>query len=489
MLILAAILTVALMAWRALSHGPEMAIQAGWALAIISPTWIIQELGPLNIDIRFLVFVLTCLVGLFRPSQIIRFDSWMWLDIALLTVIVISNVSKWQAGVWTFGGLLESLQVWLFPYLIGRVIAASTRTNHDFVRVGARVGVIVATYCLFESISHSNFLNDLVGRFGSLQGETDYRFGLKRAEATFRHPIYCGMAVTLLSPFVFTQANRAFCNECQKIWIWSPLISFLGVLGTLSRGPIAVFMIVMFVAVAFTFRAARIPILSLAIISVFALFPLQTSVFTAIEGFTATDGFEIRERQLFIDIFGERHEYTGTRHRYLQFLVYSKAIDEAGWLGFGAWGSSPSHQLYVEEKNRGLFRSIDSQFLLQLLNTGWLGIVSFLLLISTTVYYGLRVATAESNANRLLALTLAGVLFAVAISLNTVWFANDFSFLWLCNSGIVCSLWARRQASRGLPLNAAISALKSSHHNHGIPIGIAGLYTAKVHCSDELNEC
>jgi hypothetical protein len=228
------------------------------------------------------------------------------------------------------------------------------------------------------------------------------------------------------------------------------VLAGMGVFSTLSRGPL----LGVFILVAATLYVHQPPwrlmmTTSAIVVAILAGVNMTTSmdVLHQSSGEERLDviesaGVRFIGEPASVVIDRRQHLYNGTTHRYLQFLVFSRAVRDAGWFGFGKWGLHPEHSTYLEPEWRNFFWSIDNHYILMTLEAGKLGIILFIALGLTTCFYALQMSLRIDLDQREIATGLLVGLATSMLLLLTVWFAPSFGFFWLMNVGMLCQWWA-----------------------------------------------
>tara|TARA_R110002049_G_scaffold72490_2_gene187105 strand:+ start:120164 stop:123688 length:3525 start_codon:yes stop_codon:yes gene_type:complete len=420
---------------------------ARWSLffALLIPSWVNVYVGASLIDMRAVAFVLAFSFHLLssEPQYRLRITST---DLVVLTLTFAVIGAQYLSGDLIPTSIPSVLLIWTTPYIFGRLLASVPNAVERLSVVMLCVAVVIFGLVAFEAVSHINPTNTLLGRSGSYASVNGNRWGMRRAEGISKHPIFMGMIIAGLFPWVLAAASEirrgnVLTKLSGLMWILGPAIVIASIVFPLSRGPILILLGTAGLSAFLTIRRIRLPVIALA--AAVAIFVIANSgnLVQLLEA-TAQD-----TNQVMVSINGERYPYTGTNHRFLLFLVYQDAIKDAGAFGFGNFSLEKPHLVhYVEPHLRQLFRSIDNHYLLTLLNYGYLGVGAFLMLSLGGVYCAWRLyLKGGGNAvvnQRVFHAALVGYFLATSVMLFTVWLDSDFGFLLLFNIGFVSTQWS-----------------------------------------------
>jgi hypothetical protein len=226
---------------------------------------------------------------------------------------------------------------------------------------------------------------------------------------------------------------------------WVPWLTGVAVLCSMSRGPQIALGVMLLTMAYFRLpkyrRAILLGVASVCLVAVFG----RTIVLDVLHRWS-NENHAVRT----ISIQGEDYEYTGTNHRWLQFMVYRQAMANTGLVGYGSRSvmDRPLHVPYTEEHLLKLFWSIDDHYIFYLLQAGFLGLGLFLLICLATLKTLWSPSLDLQSPTSLFTAGLFGAQLGVAIALLTVWFANDFGFQWMFNVGVSASLLSSTEAMR-----------------------------------------
>ena len=266
------------------------------------------------------------------------------------------------------------------------------------------------------------------------------RWGLKRAFGPARHPIYFGTLQLLLFPWAMYAASRAKHAAGPAWWYAVPMTTAVGIVSTLSRGPILGLLAALYGATGIVKSRWRVTML---ICLVLGLGVAVTQRETVLKWLQIWSGEAERLRKPKIIVDEEQVEYTGTMSRIYLFDVYGLAMRRAGLLGFGSERVTgfpirvpvgPQHAETLKH-----VRFIDNVYILLTLRFGYLGVVCFLALGLSAVWNFTRMSFVRGAGLAFYA-NMAGALAGTMLVLATVWMPQDFGFMFLFSAGASAGL-------------------------------------------------
>jgi hypothetical protein len=436
------VLALALMAWIAINiyaTGPRAGLWAGWLTALLLlPSWACIQLGALTVDMRT-VAALTGLAALalfHTPGPRYR---WLAADAVIVALIVVQVVSEYASGSTAVLAVPEICRKWLLPYVVGRWFLGSEADVSRVLPYAVMALLMLSLYALLEAITRINPINEIFGRYyGILEQGEGYRWGLKRAQAFFNHPIYLGYLLVLVLPWVLLARWRT--NRGEGVWWWKhvPLVVAVALICTGSRGPIIAGLVAACTPVLVARPRWRIPALTLALVIAGSALLFRD---TAVAGLTSLAG-ENHADPFTVVIGDEEVDYTGTNHRLLLFQVYADELAEVGYLGNGSELNNIDFDAHPSR-----FGSIDNHYLLFLLQHGWIAVGLFVLLaIAALVNLG-QVVWQSSPPLSGFAAALFAVMAMVTAMLSFVWFSPDFGAAWLFSAGLAANLKSLKRSN------------------------------------------
>ncbi|MGC3971363.1 MAG: O-antigen ligase family protein [Pirellulales bacterium] len=436
------ILCFALIAAATVINGPRHAAALAFGLAMVLPNWIVREIGAILFDLRMVcaLAAMTCLAMHGSTRWRLRF---VWVDAVLAALVVTQLTTEALFANPTATQLVDNAVQWLIPYIFGRIVWQTADDGERLLPIVAVCCAVLGVWSAFESITRINPVQLAFGYVGSLQGQTDFRWGLKRADGPLMHPIFFGMQMVLLMPFALEAARRAKAGVGPNWWRRLPWITAAGAFFSMSRGPQMALIGTVALTAAILKPKWRIPV---AVPLVVFVLGVASAPDAAVDFMQRWSG---EEATMSIDIRGEYYPYTGTMHRLLQVRVYEEALYNAGWLGYGsaAMGMGTTKIPFVEDHLRQMFSSIDNHYLQFTLQNGFSGLLLFLAFCFFGIGYALRALKLRRDEFPSLAAGMAAALTSVTVLVWSVWLASDLRFPLLALVGMSACMWRPRTAA------------------------------------------
>jgi hypothetical protein len=434
-------------------HGIPRGIWLPVALALFSiPTWWERILRSIRVDSRFVVATVVIGWFLFQPARKMnRNNRLTFIDQALI-LYLLSMVMSYL--VWFELRPLTPLDfaaTYVFPFVIGRFIFWSREDIIGGCRVFTFVMAFTAIYAIIEAVIHQNVIAVNTNGLTRFLLEFDYvRWGLKRAHANVRHPIYLAVIFSLFLPFAIEACLRGGRNK-KMLWIATGLV-LAGILVTVSRSGQVVALAVLFATMFYVLPKFR-PVLTFLLIGglgmgVFAKDEIMDMLAKYVGESSAEDSY--------VMIKGEPYPYNGTTHRVLLYKAYEDAIEQNGLFGWpgDAFGRSMPKDPSTDER----FDSIDDHFLFTFLLFGYCGLISMCLFFGSVAFALMRVAfDANKPEHRFAGLLFAGFVATMPV-LRGVAMMPDFGWPLFFIAGVSSRLWLMRSEavqslSKGWPVS------------------------------------
>lgn len=422
-------------------------------LSLIFPTWMVmgyqnsisltEAIGE-KVDLRIAIsFVCLTLVFFIRPKQLLPF-KFHWIDglmIALVGLHVISDSIHDGFSLLLIGRVYAE---WCMPYLVGRIAFSNIEDVKNVLFVGAAVCCVLGGLAAIECTTGHN-LSELA--FGERPEDgasrAMKRWGYKRSFGPNMHPIYCGTLQLLLLPWAIFAASWAFDRGKHMWYLLTPLVGVIGVVSTLSRGPIFA---VGIVAYLFTWIAK--PKWTSAMVAI----GLCVGVLVAIQGdrlfrqFQEVSGELDPRKTSDLVVNGEQVKKTSSGSRLLIFRIYYPALKRAGLVGYGTARvtgfpvrvpTGPQDVQTLEE-----VRAIDNIYLLLGLRFGYAAPILFAGIGLLATWSFIRMSL-DDKKGRVFYAAMAASLFATMLVLLTVWMPHDFGFVIIMYAGIAAGVSSR----------------------------------------------
>ncbi len=433
----------ATLAYLAATRGPRASAAVCLALSLTVPCFTYQDVGAVRIDLRTGLALVGIACALAHPASRLRYRP-LATDFLVAGLVVVQTTSELLTSREATATVVVDIALqWLAPYMLGRIVWQSFDDARPLLRPLVVAACLLSAWSAVESVFRFNPIGYAFGHVGSLQGISDLRWGLRRAEGPVTHPIFFGMELLLLFPFALAAAREARRHRGPQWWAWSPWIVAAGAFFTMSRGPQLGIVGALAGTVALASARRR---LFVVVPAVAVLVLAATSGSWIVELFERWSG---EQAGMTIEIRGVEYPYTGTRHRFLQLLVYAEAVEHAGWFGYGSTGlrAGETKIPYVEDHLRRMFNSIDNHYLQFVLQNGLAGLGLFVGLGLAAVWYAGRATFALDHPAPWLSAATASVLAATLVLLSSVWLAGDVRFVWLSLVGLAGGMHLSRRAS------------------------------------------
>ncbi|MBN8624422.1 MAG: O-antigen ligase family protein [Planctomycetes bacterium] len=453
------ILCFALIVGVAVISGTRQAAALALGMSMVLPNWLVREVGAVLFDLRLVCAIAAIGCVLLHPAT--RWQPrFVFADLVIVGLIGTQTLTELMTGSPTATQLLENVVQWLTPYAFGRVVWQSAEDGERLLPIMAVCCAILGIWATFESITRINPVQMALGYAGSLQGQHDIRWGLRRADGPLMHPIFMGMQMVLLLPFSLEAARRAKIGTGPNWWKWTPWLTAAGAFFSMSRGPQMGLLATAAIAAAILVPKYRlliaVPMLSAAV--------LCAAAPSAVVGIMQRWSGE--EITMSIDIRGEYYPYSGTTHRLLQVRVYEEALYAAGWFGYGSTALMKAKVPFVEDHLRETFSSIDNHYLQFTLQNGYLGIAMFLLLCCGAVVYALRAVSQRRDEFPALAAGTAGALLSITVLVWSVWLSSDLRFPLLTLVGMTACMGRPRPAEAAEVAESPVRKLRTLVPGH-----------------------
>ena len=409
---------------------PGMAMRrVSLAVMLFVPAWMNCYFRSILLDHRTAAMcgsLLLCL-AIYKHIPLRR---WLWSDTFVVLLFVGTNATQFALDELRPFTPFELFRIWVLPYLLGRIFFL--RWEDDIPRTLPFVaGLLVLTFAMdgFEALAKVNIVNKAFGKtFGLLEQGEGYRWGMKRSQGPMNHPIYNGMMLTLLSPWALTAAARWKQVDGRRWWVLLPMLLGGCLFFTVSRGPQIAFIVTCGIVFFFRYPKLRKLTATVGIIGALAVVFGKDALMETLK--SAAGESEDDVRILIID--GEEVEYSGTNHRTLLFKVYAEALETTGWFGYGIG----LKEVPIADGAGTRFGSIDNHYVKHLLEFGWWGLLSFIGLAVSTIWYTGRLAWATESRNAMFAAALCGAVTMTSVMMMSVWFSFDYGSFWLFCCGM-----------------------------------------------------
>ena len=412
-------------------------VGAASAISFLAPTWVNVETLAIDWDARLCVALVTGAVVLLGRTRSL-FSRLVPLDLLVGFMAVWQVASEWHAG----GEVVEvgflAYGHWILPYVIGRCVA---RSLGDLRVVGlfvAAVGVLLGLAALLETTSGFDIYEAFFGERPGMQFRPAKlrRWGYPRAEGPYDHPIFLGIITLLLLPWTLWLA-RYERGEARIAVAAAVVAMLLGLLCTISRGPIGGLAILLLVAAGMRYRWLGYTLLAVTAAGIVALL-VRPSLPEDLARQVA-DASEERVELKVID--GEEVVSSSVVGRLVIVRGYAKALRKAGPLGYGTTATSQFPpdipHVPVDELTGEPVSVVDNSYVYYTLRGGWVMGVGYLLLHLAGFFRLRKVANWDGDA--FFCRLLAGAIVAHAVVSFTVYPAYDYIYLFLWTLGVAAA--------------------------------------------------
>jgi len=331
--------------------------------------WVLREFSPISAlasgwDEAFLIFALACVIcermfpGREKPNCATPLDTVMlaFLGVGFLCLCAVSPI----LGV-AVAGLRAVVQYMLWFYILTRIMRDEGDVN-VFVGILTATAVAVSLHCIYQFIIAAPIPSHWV-----TQTEQGVR---TRVFSIFGSPNICGCYMIMMAPLAASYAYRVK-PMWGKILAWGA-VGLMGIscLVTFSRGAWLGFAVM--VAVFAWLRDKKL----------FALIFLAAGVAVFIPQVANRITF------LFTDEFKQASQYGGREGRWREGLKLFNSANTFVGYGLGRFGGAVAMQ---NQTNKGIsYFYMDNYYLKTLVEMGYLGLLSYVVLILSTLFCGLR---------------------------------------------------------------------------------------------------
>lgn len=431
--------------------GPVAALGATLVLSFAFPVWVKIDIGGVPFNIRTAIAIIN-LTGFllnprkFHPQGKILIPVTL-LDFCVAMICFNHVVADSFASGFTLLLPCRAYGEWILPYVAGRY-AVSRRDDLKWIAAWV-VGVLLflGLMSCFESLTKVNPFEYILGnRPTELAGRNAARLGFKRAFGPTMHPIFFGMMISVLMPWLICLWQSSESRRLRGLTVLAGVVALAGTVFTGSRTPVLTVLIAAALTLALRFKALRWPLgLSLAIaIGGFVAFPNEVT--DAVSRWTGGG-----DRPRLIEIDGQAVVTSSSRSRLHILGIYSDALVNAGPFGYGTEATTgfPLRIPGVDGtfKSANLFEMVDNGYILLTLRFGWIGGICLLILFLTAIRTGLSLYW--DRPDQLFPGAVACLLVIVAgFSLLLVFMNYDFGLPLLWTIGVLSGLASSRIEER-----------------------------------------
>ena len=297
----------------------------------------------------------------------------------------------------------------------------------------------------FESLTNLNPFEFVFGnRPAELCPQNAARNGWKRAFGPTTHPIFFGMLISVLMPWLVCFWQSTESRRLRCLTIFAGVISLAGLDFTGSRTPELAVLIAAALTLALRFKVLRWPLgLSLAlVVAGFAAYPNEVT--DAVSRWTGGG-----DKQHWIEIDKKPVVTSSSQSRLNVFGVYKKALMNAGPFGYGSKATTgfPVRIPGMEGKfkSANIPPMIDNAYILLTLRFGLVGCACLVILFLTAIRTGLSLYFERPD--QLFPVVVAFLLIVIScVSLLLVFMSYDFGLPILWTIGVLSGIDSNTKA-------------------------------------------
>jgi O-Antigen ligase len=450
------VVSLAFATWFGSRHGKFCVLGGGMAVSLLAGTWFEIEVlsTPINVTMATAV-VLLVIYCTHSWREIFKYLNWLDIVIGSLTIWHIIVDVYYDGEPLTIAA--RAYGQWMLPYAAGRYAFLHRGSLTKLSPVFTTVAVLISVASVFEAFTSMNLWEQLFAEVDDkVTRVKGMRYGLLyRAIGPTRNPIFLGIVLLSLVPFTVEVISRSGISRRNQLIGFVCLVTIcLGILATVSRGPVLCVPVAIAFGLAYWNQWARRCVLGVCVIGII----LVAFNFDAAINLLESGGDEsARSELLEIDSDKEVAVYDGTRHRLLIPEVYGPIMFKGGPLGYGTTASSgfPPKNLPGLPTNPNVLhrlRNVDNAYLNVGLAFGLVGLMFFVVLFVTAVALALKLATGASTyfypSNAGMLVTTAAVLFAAILENWTVHLSYDHAFWLVFQIGTIAGLASLRARIR-----------------------------------------
>jgi len=433
--------------WLYVRQGPTQALGAVVLLSLAIPVWARISVFGLPFTVQTSITALAALAFAAHPRAKILTPLTV-LDCCVALLWSVQVASDLLTEGWKLQTPFLAYGEWALPYVAGRYCIRSRRDIELIVPWACGVLVVLSATAILESTTGVNLFEELFGirPDDDLSPRRAQRLGFKRAFGPTLHGIFLGMVLVTLFPWVLSLWQQSADWKGRLRAALLSVVVVVGILATVSRTPLVCLILTLGIVAAWKSLIARWAF-SVALVIVLGIFIWSPEQFTDSVSRKTGGGDQLR----IIEVDGQAAEYSSSRLRLLVFKVYSRAMRNAGLLGYGTKRATaiPPEIPYLEGKAdlKTRMNVIDNGYVLMTLRSGWLGGLSFSLLFLTATLTAFLLH--RDRPDQILPLAAGGALLTIAVP-GFLLVRNNYDYvfpaLWLI--GVISGLASDRSRSR-----------------------------------------
>lgn len=427
--------------------GPVAALGTTMVFSFVFPVWITIDVAGAPINIRTATAIINMSGFLLSPrrfhpqGKILR--PLTLLDCCIAMMCITHIASDTFASGFALHVPFRAYGEWALPYVAGRYAVSSRNDLKLIAKCCAAVLVLLGVLSCVEALTKVNPFEFVFGnRPTELAPRLASRFGLKRAFGPSAHPIFLGMTIAVLMPWLTCLWQTSQSRQSRGLTAFAGVIALAGTFMTGSRTPLLTIFGAVPITATLRFRWLRWPVglFFATMVAAFSAFPEKVT--DEVSRWTGGG-----DRFRLIEIDGKAEVTSSSRSRLHYFGVYSDALVQAGLFGYGSEATSgfplKIPNMEAKFKSRNLFEMVDNAYILSTLRFGWLGGACLAMLFLTAI--GTGISLSREYHDELFPFSVACLLVIVAgFSLLLVFMSYDFGLPLLWTIGILSGLASLR---------------------------------------------
>ncbi len=441
--------------WR---HGKLSMLGVAMAMSLLAATWFQISVAGMPVNVRTATAIIFLTAFTFHSPRLI-FSPLTLIDCVVACLVLWHMVVDAYFGEPVFWTFAAAYGEWVLPYAAGRYAMLHRDALSELSPWFVGVGAFLACAACLEACLGINFWESLFTKVdGEVLRSSGKRFGIYRAIAATRHPLFLGTAFLLLIPWAMSLIDSSSNNPKRRHAGVLGLVAILiGLVATVSRGPLVGLICGGVFLLTIKSRVARWMALVLVLVGAVLVVASHDEILQFVD--ISTKG-EDRPIGWIVDVNGEARHFTGPRNRLLILELYGPIVLRGGAFGYGTENSSgfpPKNipGLPNDIKAREQLGIVDNSYLNMGLRFGCVGfalLVALLMITTATALRLTRVAGTYFYPNGPATLfAFAAIVVAYAVEIGTVFFHYDHRFLLLFTVGVIAGLQSQyRILRRGL---------------------------------------
>lgn len=425
--------------------GRRSAIGVAMATSLLSASWFQLTISDAPLSVH------SCVAAIMMIAFCFHSGKQIWSPLNLLDFLM-AGLVIWHVVCDSIQGGFEPLLPfraygeWALPYVTGRFAVMHRGAIAQLAPFFAIAGAVIGIAALCEAFTGTNVWEALFVEVDDvIKTNRGKRYDLfYRALGPTRHPIMLSVLLLMLIPWTIAWKESALDKRLKATAIGSFVAVVVGILSTISRGPVATGLSGVAFAGAVVNRTIRWVMIAVVCVGSVIVFLKFDDIITLLE---RTEG----TRRSVVEYEDQQIVYSGTRNRLYVLQIYGPLIVRGGVFGFGtdATDSFPPNipGLPTDPNSRQRLGVVDNAYINVGLRFGIVGmailIAMLLVAIKVCVSLGPSASTYFYPAGPQFTLAMAAMLVAVGAEMLTVFFSYEYSFWFLLSLGVVSGMQVR----------------------------------------------